>query len=88
MGDSRKGLEQRRALYREAIDSLFPFSSSVFYDRLTSLSFGEGLYPSPNSEWEASGFKEMAYYTGLSYSRLRMRTRRIIIFVWPRTRSG
>lgn len=51
-----------------------------FYDRLTSLSFGEGLYRetiAESKEWEASpkaGFKEMAYYmAGLSYSRLRMR---------------
>lgn len=46
MGDSRKGLEQRRALYREAIDSAYSRSDSTylvrFYDRLTSLSFGEG----------------------------------------------
>ena len=84
MGDSRKGLEQRRALYREAIDSAYSRSDSTylvrFYDRLTSLSFGEGLYRetiADSKEWEASpkaGFKEMAYYmAGLSYSRLRMR---------------
>lgn len=84
MGDSRKGLEQRRALYREAIDSAYSRSDSTylvrFYDRLTSLSFGEGLYRetiAESKEWEASpkaGFKEMAYYmAGLSYSRLRMR---------------
>ena len=84
MGDSRKGFEQRRALYREAIDSAYSRSDSTylvrFYDRLTSLSFGEGLYRetiAESKEWEASpkaGFKEMAYYmAGLSYSRLRMR---------------
>ena len=61
MGDSRKGLEQRRALYREAIDSAYSRSDSTylvrFYDRLTSLSFGEGLYRetiAESKEWEAS----------------------------------
>lgn len=80
MGDSRKGLEQRRSLYREAIDSAFSRSDSTylvrFYDKLTSMTFGEGLYRetiADSKEWEASpkaGFKEMAYYmAGLSYSR-------------------
>ena len=84
MGDSRKGLEQRRSLYREAIDSAFSRSDSTylvrFYDKLTSMTFGEGLYRetiADSKEWEASpkaGFKEMAYYmAGLSYSRLQMR---------------
>ena len=51
-----------------------------FYDKLTSMTFGEGLYRetiADSKEWEASpkaGFKEMAYYmAGLSYSRLQMR---------------
>ena len=97
MGDSRKGLEQRRALYREAIDSAYSRSDSTylvrFYDRLTSLSFGEGLYRetiADSKEWEASpkaGFKEMAYYmAGLSYSRLRMRVSCMILI--PRLLSA
>ena len=61
MGDSRKGLEQRRSLYREAIDSAFSRSDSTylvrFYDKLTSMTFGEGLYRetiADSKEWEAS----------------------------------
>ena len=74
MGDSRKGLEQRRSLYREAIDSAFSRSDSTylvrFYDKLTSMTFGEGLYRetiADSKEWEASPM------AGLSYSRLQMR---------------
>lgn len=33
MGDSRKGLEQRRSLYREAIDSAFSRSDSTYLVR-------------------------------------------------------
>ena len=77
-------MEEGYGLNREAIDSAFSRSDSTylvrFYDKLTSMTFGEGLYRetiADSKEWEASpkaGFKEMAYYmAGLSYSRLQMR---------------
>lgn len=82
--NTHKGIEMRRDLYREAIDSAYSRSDTAFlsdiYEALVSCYFGEALYREAiaySKEWEASpiaGFKEMAYYmAGLSYDRLRMR---------------
>ncbi len=84
LGDTHKGIEMRRDLFKEAIDSAYSrldtTSLSELYEALVSCYFGEALYRETigyTKEWEASpiaGFKEMAYYmAGLSYDRLQMR---------------